>query len=144
MRDKTTPGYWFVGLRMKRHDYWSVPPAIWLALIGRPSTKRTPSINAAWDPLQRAQKVDLDQWRRQVADWKSLRPGLVVVCGSGAGLSHPAAFAQNAIVPNPSMVGGEVTKCFHLASHAPATYLADFCDHVSHASSPSALPAVAA
>ena len=54
---------------MKLHDLWSVPPAIWLALIGRPSTKKTPSIDAAWAPLKRAQKPYLDDWRQSVAQW---------------------------------------------------------------------------
>jgi hypothetical protein len=61
-----------IRLKMKKHDNWSVPPAIWLALLGRSSTKKTPIIDAAWEPLQRAQKIDLDQWREQVANWKAL------------------------------------------------------------------------
>ena len=60
-----------IRLRMKRHDHWSVPPAIWVALIGRPSTKKSPIIDAAWEPLHRAQKIDLDQWRQEVAIWKA-------------------------------------------------------------------------
>jgi hypothetical protein len=59
-----------IRLRMKLHDLWSVPPAIWVALIGRPSTKKTPSIDAAWEPLKRAQKVYLDEWRRSLDLWK--------------------------------------------------------------------------
>jgi hypothetical protein len=59
-----------IRLRMKRHDHWSVPPAIWLALIGRPSTKKTPSIDAAWAPLKRAQKVYLDDWAQRLAQWR--------------------------------------------------------------------------
>lgn len=61
-----------IRLKMKRHDTWTVPPAIWVALIGRPSTKKSPIIDAAWEPLQRAQKIDIDQWRQQVANWKAL------------------------------------------------------------------------
>jgi hypothetical protein len=60
-----------IRLRMKKHDHWSVPPAIWVALIGQPSTKKSPIIDAAWEPLQRAQKLDLDQWRQEVAIWKA-------------------------------------------------------------------------
>jgi hypothetical protein len=60
-----------IRMRMKKHDYWSVPPAIWVALIGQPSTKKSPIIDAAWEPLQRAQKSDLDHWRQEVAIWKA-------------------------------------------------------------------------
>jgi hypothetical protein len=48
-----------------------VPPAIWVALVGRPSTKKTPVIKAAWEPLHHAQNIDLDHWRQQLADWKA-------------------------------------------------------------------------
>jgi hypothetical protein len=61
-----------IRLKMKRHDSWSVPPAIWLALVGRPSTMKTPIIDAAWEPLQRAQHIDLDCWRQQLANWHAL------------------------------------------------------------------------
>ncbi len=61
-----------IRLKMKRHDTWSVPPAIWVALVGRPSTKKTPVIKAAWETLQHAQNIDLDHWRQQLADWKAL------------------------------------------------------------------------
>jgi hypothetical protein len=61
-----------IRLKMKMHDTWAVPPAIWVALVGRPSTKKTPVIKAAWEPLQHAQNIDLDHWRQQLADWKAL------------------------------------------------------------------------
>jgi hypothetical protein len=61
-----------IRLKMKKHDNWSVPPAIWVALVGRPSTKKSPVINAAWEPLHRAQRADLNLWRQQVAEWKSV------------------------------------------------------------------------
>ncbi len=61
-----------IRLRMKRNDGWSVPPSIWLALVGRPSTKKTPIIDAAWEPLQRAQATDLREWRSEHALWKML------------------------------------------------------------------------
>ncbi len=59
-------------LRMKRHDAWSVPPSIWLALIGPPSCKKTPIIDAAWRPLLHAQEIDLAAWRDELARWKAL------------------------------------------------------------------------
>ena len=61
-----------IRLRMKRNDGWAVPPALWVALVGRSSTKKTPIIDAAWAPLQRAQSADLRDWRDEVARWKAL------------------------------------------------------------------------
>ena len=61
-----------IRLKMKKYDNWSVPPPIWVALVGRPSTKKSPIIDAAWEPLHRAQKIDLDEWRQRLADWKAL------------------------------------------------------------------------
>ncbi len=52
-------------LNMKRHEPWSVPPAIWVALIGRSSTKKSPIISSAWGPLERLQAGDLENWARQ-------------------------------------------------------------------------------
>ncbi len=52
-----------IRLRMKTHDAWTVPPAIWVALVGRPSSKKSPVIDAAWEPLHRAQGADLHAWR---------------------------------------------------------------------------------
>jgi Protein of unknown function (DUF3987) len=34
--------------------------------------RKSSGLDAAWEPLQRAQKIDLDQWREQVANWKTL------------------------------------------------------------------------
>ena len=62
-----------IRLRMKKHDLWSVPPAIWVALVGRSATTmKTPTIEAAWSPLLRAQHVDLADYRLKHAAWKAL------------------------------------------------------------------------
>jgi len=61
-----------IRLRMKQHDGWTVPPAIWVALIGRPSSKKSPIIDAAWGPLHRAQAADLQAWREDLARWKEM------------------------------------------------------------------------
>src|SRR5262249_5396550 len=60
-----------IRLKMKRYDRWFVPTAIWVALIGRPSTKKTPIISAAWEPLLRAQREDLRDWQADLRDWKA-------------------------------------------------------------------------
>ena len=59
-------------LRMKRHDTWSVPPAIWVALIGRSSTKKTPIISDAWRPLEELQAVALREYNLRLRAWDSL------------------------------------------------------------------------
>lgn len=61
-----------IRLQMKQRDTWTVPPFIWLALIGAPSTKKTPILDAAWEPLQRAQNADLQAWRTEHARWSAL------------------------------------------------------------------------
>lgn len=61
-----------IRLQMKRHDKWSVPPAIWVAVIGAPSTKKTPIVDAAWAPLQKIQGVGLAAHQRAMAEWKAL------------------------------------------------------------------------
>jgi len=61
-----------IRLRMKTHDGWTVPPAIWVALVGRPSSKKSPVIDAAWEPLHHAQGVDLRRWREAHDQWKAL------------------------------------------------------------------------
>ena len=62
-----------IRLRMKKHDLWSVPTAIWVSLIGRSATTmKTPIMDATWAPLTRAQNDDFRDWRGQHADWKAL------------------------------------------------------------------------
>lgn len=39
-------------LRLKKHDSWSVPPALWVALIGRSSSKKSPIIHDTWHGLE--------------------------------------------------------------------------------------------
>jgi hypothetical protein len=61
-----------VRLQMKAHDGWTVPPFIWIALVGDPSTKKTPILEAAWKPLRKAQSADIADWREEMARWKAL------------------------------------------------------------------------
>lgn len=61
-----------VRLQMKRHDTWAVPPAIWVALIGAPSTKKTPIVDTAWAPMHRIQARDMTHHQREHASWKAL------------------------------------------------------------------------
>lgn len=59
-------------LRMKRHDAWSVPPSLWVALIGRSSSKKTPIIADAWRPLEQLQNVALRAYADQVAAYNRI------------------------------------------------------------------------
>ena len=61
-----------VRLQMKRHDNWTVPPAIWVALIGLPSTKKSPIIDAAWAPLNKAQGADMRVYQARMAEWRAI------------------------------------------------------------------------
>lgn len=61
-----------VRLRLKRHDMWSVPPAIWVALIGPSSSKKTPMINEAWAPLDIIQQRALKAYAEQMRMWRLL------------------------------------------------------------------------
>lgn len=59
-------------LRMKRNDNWLVPPAIWTALVGPSSSKKSPAISSAWAPLERVQGRSLKAWAEQKARWEAL------------------------------------------------------------------------
>ncbi len=61
-----------IRLHMKRHDAWSVPPFLWVALVGAPSSKKTPILDAAFEPLLRAQDADLRPWREAHKRWEAL------------------------------------------------------------------------
>lgn len=56
-------------LRLKRHDKWSVPPALWVALVGASSAKKSPAIRAAWQPLEALQAVKLREYALRMAAW---------------------------------------------------------------------------
>jgi hypothetical protein len=53
-----------VKLKVKRHDDWSESARIWVALVGDPSTKKSPVLSAAEKPLR---KIDTAMFRRYIA-----------------------------------------------------------------------------
>jgi hypothetical protein len=59
-------------LHMKRHDPWTVPAALWVALIGAPSTKKSPIIDLAWRPLVRIQAAELAAHQAKYNAWCAL------------------------------------------------------------------------
>lgn len=61
-----------IRMRMKKHDLWSVPPPIWVALVGHSSSKKTPIFQAAWHPLERRQALLLKEYGEQMKAWQAL------------------------------------------------------------------------
>ena len=59
-------------LRMKRHDPWSVPPPLWVALIGRSSSKKTPIISESWRVLEIVQNRALRAYADEKKKWDEL------------------------------------------------------------------------
>lgn len=58
-------------LKMKRFDSWSVPPALWVALIGPSSAKKSPAIKAAWGPLEKRQGATLRAYQQAIKMWEA-------------------------------------------------------------------------
>jgi hypothetical protein len=61
-----------IRLRMKKHDTWAVPPSLWVALIGEPSTKKTPTFQETWRPLEALQNIALRAWMDQMTVYNRL------------------------------------------------------------------------
>jgi len=59
-------------LRMMRHGDWLVSPRLWVLLLGDPSCKKTPIINAATRELESQQNALLDEHERRVTHHRSL------------------------------------------------------------------------
>lgn len=62
-----------ISLRMKQHDAgWQERARIWTALIGLPSTKKSPIISAAVLPIARMDGDLVRQWQAKHAAWSAL------------------------------------------------------------------------
>jgi len=62
-----------IGVRVKQHDHhWVEHPRLWVALIGSPSTKKSPIMNAAVKPLAKIDDELVREWSRKHAIWSSL------------------------------------------------------------------------
>jgi hypothetical protein len=55
-----------------RHD-WVTAPVIWGAVVGESGSKKSPSFNAGTRFLQERHNVNAEQWKREYAEWKSLK-----------------------------------------------------------------------
>jgi hypothetical protein len=58
-------------LKMKRSGTWHVPPRLWTLLVGDPSSKKTPIIQSCVAPLRRAEKIEVDRYKKAFARWQS-------------------------------------------------------------------------
>jgi len=62
-----------VRLQPKVHDYeWTESARLWAALIGEPSTKKSPTLRTAARPLAKADARMFHAWQRQMAEYQAL------------------------------------------------------------------------
>jgi hypothetical protein len=55
--------------RLEINPYYEVPPGIWVLLIGAPSSGKSPILKAAFDPIKRIQREDMEKYRKVKAAW---------------------------------------------------------------------------
>jgi hypothetical protein len=58
-------------LRMMRNGSWWENPRLWTLLVGDPSTKKTPEINAATRPLEEHQDRIFQQYQERLREWEA-------------------------------------------------------------------------
>jgi hypothetical protein len=63
-----------VQLKLKRHDEWTESARIWVALVGDPSTKKSPILSAASGPICRVDAQMMKAWAKKVAEYDALDP----------------------------------------------------------------------
>lgn len=63
-----------IKLKMKRHDDWYEATRMWVSLVGDPSIKKSPIINAASQPLEAIEKVFRKRYEEQVKQFEALDP----------------------------------------------------------------------
>ena len=63
-----------VKLKVKRHDSWLESARIWVALVGSPSTKKSPILNVATAPLRTIDARLLARWIRAINKYDQLSP----------------------------------------------------------------------
>ena len=57
-------------LKMMTHGGWYVSPRLWVLLVGPPSSRRTPIINAACMPLEEYQTTSLRQYQLEMQEYE--------------------------------------------------------------------------
>lgn len=59
--------------KVKQHDdAWFEAPRLWAALVGSPSAKKTPILQAATEPLRRIDTRQFGEWHSAMALWSAL------------------------------------------------------------------------
>ena len=58
-----------VQVKVKVHEPWHECARLWVALIGPPSAKKSPTIRSTMVPLKRLEKQEHARWRQLKADW---------------------------------------------------------------------------
>lgn len=61
-----------VQVKVKRYDDWTESPRIWAALVGSPSTKKSPILSAATKPLLRIDGQMFRDWQQRVAEYNAM------------------------------------------------------------------------
>ena len=61
-----------IQLKVKRHDDWRESARIWVALVGSPSTKKSPMFSASTGPLCSLDIRLMRQWQAKMAEWLAL------------------------------------------------------------------------
>lgn len=61
-----------VQIKVKRHDEWLESARLWVALVGLPSTKKSPVVSAAAAPLKRLDGQMMRDWQKRVSAFDSL------------------------------------------------------------------------
>ena len=62
-----------IRLKMKRTGDWKVPPRLWTLLVGDPSVKKTPILNAALKPLRDHEACEWEDYADAKRQWEASR-----------------------------------------------------------------------
>lgn len=60
-----------IKLKVKRHEDWTERACLWAALVGSPSTKKSPMLSVATSPLCRIDFELMQEWQRRAAEWNA-------------------------------------------------------------------------
>lgn len=63
-----------IKIRLKKYDSWTESPRIWIALVGSPSTKKTPILNVATAPLRAMDLAFVKQYQDESKRYNALEP----------------------------------------------------------------------
>ena len=61
-----------IKLLMKPGDHWRETARLWVALVGTPSTKKSPIISATMGPLARLDAILVNNYLDELREWEQL------------------------------------------------------------------------